>query len=137
MAFVILRPGARKQWVAGSDAEGKDANGKQQPSAFEHELKAYAKGRLPGFACPEWVEVVDELPVSMPMGQRSKHCTEKLTQTVENLDWQDTEARAAEGCREVVNGKQPGGESDLATLYIRGQAMYFRSSKSLKEPVRI
>ena len=70
MAFVILRPGARKQWgAAGDSANGqKDANGKQEPSAFERELKAYAKGRLPGFACPEWVEVVDELPVSIIWG---------------------------------------------------------------------
>ena len=31
---------------------------------FERDLKAFAKGRLPGFACPEWVRVLDELPVS-------------------------------------------------------------------------
>ena len=70
MAFVILRPGARKQWSAGGNSENgqRDANGKQQPSAFERELKVYAKGRLPGFACPEWVEVVDELPVSIIWG---------------------------------------------------------------------
>jgi acyl-coenzyme A synthetase/AMP-(fatty) acid ligase len=29
---------------------------------FEKELKKYAAQVLPGFARPEWVEVVDELP---------------------------------------------------------------------------
>jgi acyl-CoA synthetase (AMP-forming)/AMP-acid ligase II len=32
---------------------------------FKESLKAHAKARLPGFACPEWVEVVEELPVSL------------------------------------------------------------------------
>ncbi|KAG6911847.1 hypothetical protein DXG01_000094 [Tephrocybe rancida] len=31
---------------------------------FETDLKKHAKARLPGFACPEWVEVVPDLPVS-------------------------------------------------------------------------
>ncbi|KAI5897672.1 acetyl-CoA synthetase-like protein [Schizophyllum commune H4-8] len=77
MAFVILRPGARKQWGADCGAKGKDTNGKQQPSAFERELKAYAKGRLPGFACPEWVEVVDELPKTST-GKIQKHELRKV-----------------------------------------------------------
>jgi len=31
---------------------------------FAEELKQHAKTRLPGFACPEWVQVVEDLPVS-------------------------------------------------------------------------
>ncbi|KAJ8084181.1 hypothetical protein PM082_002948 [Marasmius tenuissimus] len=49
MAFVILHPQQAKQW-AGRDQE------------FEKDLKKHAKTRLPGFACPEWVQVVKELP---------------------------------------------------------------------------
>ena len=50
MAFVILHPQHVDRW--------KDKSGD-----FEKDLKAHAKSRLPGFACPEWVEVVRELPV--------------------------------------------------------------------------
>jgi acyl-coenzyme A synthetase/AMP-(fatty) acid ligase len=49
MAFVILRPQAVSRW-AGKDVE------------FEADLKKHARGRLPGFACPEWVKMVEELP---------------------------------------------------------------------------
>ncbi|KIJ68289.1 hypothetical protein HYDPIDRAFT_173052 [Hydnomerulius pinastri MD-312] len=49
MAFVILRPEFVQKW-AGNHA------------GFESELKRYARTLLPGFACPEWVQVVDELP---------------------------------------------------------------------------
>jgi acyl-CoA synthetase (AMP-forming)/AMP-acid ligase II len=49
MAFVILHPAAKDKWVTRSDD-------------FEKHLKAHARTRLPGFACPEWVEIVDELP---------------------------------------------------------------------------
>ncbi|KAL1731999.1 hypothetical protein EV714DRAFT_248169 [Schizophyllum commune] len=79
MAFVILRPSARKQWGPSGNSENgqKDANGKQGPSAFERELKAYAKGRLPGFACPEWVEVVNELPKTST-GKIQKHELRKV-----------------------------------------------------------
>lgn len=51
MAFVILHPQHAEKW-------------KGKHREFEVDLKAHAKGRLPGFACPEWVEVVPELPVS-------------------------------------------------------------------------
>lgn len=51
MAFVILHPQFVSSW-------------KGQHDAFAKELKAHAKERLPGFACPEWVEIVQELPVS-------------------------------------------------------------------------
>ena len=51
MAFVILHPQKAHKW------EGRHG-------AFEQDLKKHARTRLPGFACPEWVAVVDELPVS-------------------------------------------------------------------------
>ena len=54
MAFVILHVESAKRW-AGKQVE------------FALELKAHARGRLPGFAVPEWVAVVEELPV------RSRH----------------------------------------------------------------
>ncbi|KAI6153443.1 hypothetical protein BKA82DRAFT_147958 [Pisolithus tinctorius] len=49
MAFVILRPEFVSKWA--TDHVG-----------FEVELKRHARERLPGFACPEWVQVVEELP---------------------------------------------------------------------------
>ena len=49
MAFVILLPERAKEWA-----------GKHQE--FETVLKKHARSRLPGFACPEWVKVVEELP---------------------------------------------------------------------------
>jgi acyl-CoA synthetase (AMP-forming)/AMP-acid ligase II len=51
MAFVVLHPQHSGQW---------ERNGHN----FEVALKKYARKRLPGFACPEWVEIVSELPVS-------------------------------------------------------------------------
>ena len=50
MAFVILHPGKAAKW------ENKHKN-------FETDLKAHAKKRLPGFATPEWVVIVPDLPV--------------------------------------------------------------------------
>lgn len=49
MAWVILRPSSKDKW------EGK---GKE----FEEDLIRFAKQKLPGFACPEWVYIVTELP---------------------------------------------------------------------------
>ncbi|KAF9569716.1 acetyl-CoA synthetase-like protein [Agrocybe pediades] len=49
MAFVVLHPQHADKW-------------KGRHRLFEKELKEHAKDRLPGFACPEWVEVVPELP---------------------------------------------------------------------------
>lgn len=49
MAFVVLRPQSADKW---SKREG----------AFGDELKQHARTRLPGFACPEWINVVKELP---------------------------------------------------------------------------
>jgi acyl-coenzyme A synthetase/AMP-(fatty) acid ligase len=51
MAFVILHPQHAAQW-SGRHHE------------FAEELKEHVKSRLPGFARPEWVEIVPELPVS-------------------------------------------------------------------------
>lgn len=50
MAFVILHPQHAATW-------------KGRHHEFAAELIAHAKRKLPGFACPEWVEVVPELPV--------------------------------------------------------------------------
>ena len=52
MAFVILHNTHKDKWHGKHDDFGKA-------------LKQYAKMRLPGFACPEWVTVVEELPVSI------------------------------------------------------------------------
>jgi len=49
MAFVILHSHHADRW-SGRHAE------------FSKHLKEHARTRLPGFACPEWVEVVPELP---------------------------------------------------------------------------
>jgi acyl-CoA synthetase (AMP-forming)/AMP-acid ligase II len=49
MAFIILHPQHEDKWTGRS-------------GEFEKDLKAHAKLRLPGFACPEWVEVVKQLP---------------------------------------------------------------------------
>jgi len=49
MAFVVLHPQHTARW-SGRHRE------------FAGELKTHAKTKLPGFACPEWVEVVPELP---------------------------------------------------------------------------
>jgi acyl-CoA synthetase (AMP-forming)/AMP-acid ligase II len=50
MAYVILYAEAARRWA------GKHA-------AFSSALKAHARERLPGFATPEWVVIVEELPV--------------------------------------------------------------------------
>jgi non-ribosomal peptide synthetase component E (peptide arylation enzyme) len=50
MAFVILRTESARRW------DGKHAE-------FSSALKAHARERLPGFATPEWVVIVEELPV--------------------------------------------------------------------------
>jgi acyl-coenzyme A synthetase/AMP-(fatty) acid ligase len=49
MAFVILRPEGTQKW------QGREP-------AFEEELIQFAKKKLPVFACPEWVSIVEELP---------------------------------------------------------------------------
>lgn len=59
MAFVILHNAHKDKWHDKHDD-------------FEKELKRYAKTRLPGFACPEWVAVVDELPVGVVIVQETQ-----------------------------------------------------------------
>jgi len=49
MAYIILRPESARRW------DGKHAE-------FSSTLKTYARERLPGFATPEWIVVVEELP---------------------------------------------------------------------------
>jgi len=49
MAFVTLRPEAARQW-------------KTKNEEFQVVLKKFARTKLPGFACPEWVQITDELP---------------------------------------------------------------------------
>ncbi|KAG1885742.1 acyl-CoA synthase [Suillus subluteus] len=49
MAFVVLRPEHATKW-------------KDNHDGFATELIRHARTHLPGFACPEWVEIVDELP---------------------------------------------------------------------------
>ena len=51
MAFVILHTEGAKKWTG-------------RHTEFEVDLKKHARTKLPGFACPEWVQVVPELPVS-------------------------------------------------------------------------
>jgi len=48
-AFIILNTGGKKKWT-GSHTQ------------FEAALKGWAKGRLPGFAIPEWVNIREDLP---------------------------------------------------------------------------
>ena len=55
MAFVILHPQRAGRW-------------KDRATAFACDLKAHARRTLPGLACPEWVEVVETLPVSLSVG---------------------------------------------------------------------
>jgi hypothetical protein len=50
MAYVILHPESARRW-AGKHAE------------FSLGLKAHVRDRLPRFATPEWVAIVEELPV--------------------------------------------------------------------------
>ncbi|KAI0068277.1 acetyl-CoA synthetase-like protein [Artomyces pyxidatus] len=49
MAFVILHAESAKRWAA-------------KHADFARDLKRHAKDRLPGFATPEWIVVVEELP---------------------------------------------------------------------------
>ncbi|KAF8078465.1 AMP-dependent synthetase and ligase [Lyophyllum atratum] len=49
MAFVVLHPQHASKWTG-------------RHHDFAADLKEHVKAKLPGFACPEWVEVVQELP---------------------------------------------------------------------------
>ena len=87
MAFVILRTDGAKRWAGRHDAFGAD-------------LKKHAKSRLPGFACPEWVQVVDELPVCHVAFARAFPVI--LTRVSENIDWQNSESGSAQDGREAL-----------------------------------
>ena len=50
MAFVTLHPSKTAKW-------------ENRYKEFETELKAHGRKRLPGFATPEWVAIVPDLPV--------------------------------------------------------------------------
>jgi len=49
MVFVVLHPHIKLKW------QGRDKE-------FEQNIKDHAKPKLPGFAQPEWVEIVEDLP---------------------------------------------------------------------------
>lgn len=51
MAFVTLHPSKAAKW-------------ENKHREFEVDLKVHARKRLPGFATPEWVAIVPDLPVS-------------------------------------------------------------------------
>lgn len=78
MAFVKLHPERAGQW-------------RGRTEEFSDNLKKHARKRLPGFACPEWVEVVDDLPVRDLPAQFLL----TLTWWTENIYWQDSEDRFA------------------------------------------
>ncbi len=59
MAYIILREKSAPSW------KGKEKE-------FERALIDFTKGRLPGFARPEWVEVVEQLPKTST-GKIQKH----------------------------------------------------------------
>ncbi len=98
MAFVILHSQKAEKW-AGRHAE------------FEKDLKAHARKRLPGFACPEWVVVVPELPVSAAFrylrvaegGTLSCGCDEADDGRAENVDREDSEGRASQDDRQALD----------------------------------
>lgn len=76
MAFVILRPEYLQTWSGNH-------------TGFEMELKRHARTLLPGFACPEWVQVVDKLPVTCII---LAHLDIIFMPTfAENIHWQDLE----------------------------------------------
>ena len=79
MAFVILRAGSVEKW--------KDHN------AFAKGLKIFARESLPGFAIPEWVKVVPELPVSRPALQAPARGSESLA---EDIHWKNSQACVAQ-----------------------------------------
>ena len=52
MAFVTLHPDKASKW-------------ENRQKDFEADLKVHARKALPGFATPEWVTIVPQLPVSL------------------------------------------------------------------------
>ena len=61
MVFVTLRPSKVSKW-------------ENRQAEFEAALKVHARKTLPGFATPEWVAIVPQLPVSVdPLKTMSWH----------------------------------------------------------------
>ena len=86
MAFVTLHPQYAHLW------EGRHRE-------FETELKTHGRERLPGFACPEWITIVPELPVHDIL-----FLFTLLTYfDAENINRQDTQNRIAQGYCQVVD----------------------------------
>ena len=85
MAFITLRPQYTRLW------EGRHHE-------FEKDLKQHARARLPGFACPEWVTVVQDLPVSSYFMIQ----VTPVYPTSENFHWEDRKDRTSQGCSQVV-----------------------------------
>ena len=88
MAFVVLHPQFISFWKGRHDD-------------FAKELKAHAKERLPGFACPEWVEVVQELPVNFVLIMNTY--VELMLGSTENIHWEDFENRITKDCGEALD----------------------------------
>ncbi|CCM00518.1 uncharacterized protein FIBRA_02552 [Fibroporia radiculosa] len=85
MAFVTLQPQGAPKWSGRHDA-------------FVDDLKKHARTRLPGFACPEWVEIVDELPVRIPVLLIITVAVDAVL-LLENINGKDTKSRAAQNRR--------------------------------------
>jgi len=49
-AFIVFNREGQREWA-------------DSPKEFEAHLKASLKGKLPGFAIPEWIYIVKDLPV--------------------------------------------------------------------------
>ena len=88
MAFIVLHPEHALKW-------------KGRYAEFEKELKDHAKSRLPGFARPEWVEIVRVLPVSF--NGLVLVSVAILNDCPENIDWKDPEDGVAQGGCKIVD----------------------------------
>ena len=102
MAFVVLHPDHVLKW-RGRHLE------------FEKDLKAHAKERLPGFACPEWVEIVVELPVSLSITSNGLVMLKKY---IENIHRQNTQDRIAKDyCQTLAHINLLGISFNVPILY--------------------
>ena len=86
MAFVALHPDKALKW-------------ENKHKEFEVDLKAHARKRLPGFATPEWVAVVSDLPVGRGRSKVLNQVTDFLP---ENLYRKDSESRIAQKGGQIV-----------------------------------
>jgi hypothetical protein len=90
MAFVVLHPQLVSSW-------------KGRHNDFTEELKAHAKERLPGFARPEWVEIVPELPVSLFLNTCNECISQLILGFTEDINWEDFENRITKNCSETLD----------------------------------